>query len=133
MNKKWLKYGAAAGLIILIGVSLFLYFGNNKYAAKVNDTYITKAQLDKSAAIRIKYYETTARKLTDGEKTALIKETLDNMIDNEILVQEAKKRNIVVTDSQVDSYIKSVKKDINDKQFKELIGDQAYNEQDYRE
>ncbi len=106
-----------------------------KYAAKVNDHYITKEQLEKRFQIINNFYERTARKLTAGEQKALKKETLDLLIREELVAQEAKNRGIVISDKQVDDHISDIRKKLkNEKEFMSFLKDWGYDtEENYRE
>ncbi len=108
-------------------------FASRKYAASVNGTYITKEQYQANVDKIISYYETTARKLKEGEKKELKKETLDLLINEELVTQESQKKKIVVTDTQVDTYINKQKNNISDSQYQALLKKRNYTLESYRE
>ena len=131
---KNLKYLSLTVLALLTVFMIAGCFPGRKYAAKVNDTYITKVQYEKSVTEVISYYENTARKLKETEKTALRQETLDRLIYEELIIEEAQKRGIATKDKQVDDFINGIKKSIGDeKKFQSLIKERSYSEQDYRD
>lgn len=120
-------------LVLLTGIVL-TGCGSSKYAAKVNDSYITQDKYQQTINGVIKYYETNARKLKDTEQKAIKQETLDRLISEELVFQAATLKGISVPDKQVNDYINNIKKSVGDsKKFQELLKDRAYNENDYRE
>lgn len=121
-------------IILVLAASLFVTgCGSSKYAAKVNDSYITKEKYQQTVNEVIKYYETNARKLKSTEQTALKKETLDRLVDEELIAQAAALKGISVADKQVDDYINNIKQRVGDpKKFQELLKDRAYSENNYR-
>lgn len=121
-------------IILVLAVSLgTIGCASSKYAAKVNDSYITKEKYQQTVNEVITYYETTARKLKDTEQAAIKEETLDRLINEELISQAAALKGISVTDKQVDDYVNNVKQQIDDpKKFEQLLKERAYNESNYR-
>ncbi len=103
---------------------------NSKYAAKVNDSYVTKEALDTAYNETLKYYETTARKLTPGEKTMLKKDTLTNLINDEILKQEVVKRKLNI-DELVTKEINRLKKNNGEQAYQKMLKEHNYTEAKY--
>ncbi|MCL4439930.1 MAG: SurA N-terminal domain-containing protein, partial [Firmicutes bacterium] len=67
------------------------------------------------------------------EKKELKKETLDLLINEELVTQEAQKKKIVVTDTQVDTYINKQQNNISDSQYQALLKKRNYTLESYRE
>ncbi len=132
---KNLKKHLSFGLLVLFLALALVGCAGSKYAAKVNDTYITREKLEKRSAIVINYYAKTAQKLTEEQQKEIRKEMLDHLINEELIAQEARRRGITGIEKQVDDYINNLKKNLgNDTQkFQTLIGDQGYTEENYRE
>lgn len=130
------KLKLSLSLIILVLAAAIVVTGcaSSKYAAKVNDSYITKEKYEQTVNEVIKYYETNARKLKSTEQKALREETLNRLIDEELVAKAAALKGISVTDKQVNDYINAIKQRVGDpKKFQELLKDRAYSENDYRE
>lgn len=121
-------------VLILVAIIALAGCGSSKYAARVNNSYITKAQYQQAVDEVINYYAINARKLTPTEQTSLKKETLGRLINEELIRQAAALKGIPGPKKQVDDYIKSLKKSVDDpKKFQELLKDRAYSENDYRQ
>jgi len=138
LTKKLPKHILLLATLLFISLALLAFFNtikNSKYAANVNGNYITKEKFEKRAGSVINYYEQTARKLTEKELKGLKAEVLNQLIYEEIVAQEAKKRNIVITEEQIDDFIKSTKKSLgnDEKKFKGFLKEQSYTEELYRE
>jgi len=129
------KFRVSLILALLVLTAGFVVTGcGSKYAAKVNDSYITKEEHQQTFNEVIKYYETNARKLKATEQAALKQETLDRLIDEEIISQAAALKGISVPEKQVDEYINNLKQRVDDpNKFQELLKDRAYSENDWRE
>ena len=129
------KLRLSLSFLILVLVTGLVVAGcaSSKYAAKVNDSYITKEKYQQTVNEVIKYYETNARKLKTTEQESLKKETLDRLIDEELVSQAAALKGISVANKKVDDYINDIKKQIGDpKKYQELLKERAYSENDYR-
>ncbi|WP_052219169.1 SurA N-terminal domain-containing protein [Thermincola ferriacetica] len=103
---------------------------HNGAVAKVNDTYITKADFDKQYNMILNYYQNTARKLSDKEKNGLKQEVLVQLIDKAIILEEAKKQGISVSDQEVD---KLLQEKIKKPRFKETLEATKMSVDDYRD
>jgi len=129
-----LRFSLIIVVMFSAAVLLLTGCGGSKYAAKVNDSYITKDEFQETFNEVLKYYETTARKLKDTEKAFLKQETLDRLINEEIVSQAAALKGVSVPDKQVDEYINDLKQRVQDpKKYQELLEDRAYSEKDWRE
>lgn len=85
-NKKWIMVGIFAVLVL----ALIYYYKNLFVAAMVNNQPIGRLSVVKELEKR------------QG------KDTLDNIITETLILQEAKKKNVVITDSEVDDEVKKV-------------------------
>lgn len=122
------------GLIILVSIVVFLTKsnGSSDKVATVNGVSISKQEFNKQYKMILSYYETIARKLSDKEKKGLQEEVLARLVDKAIILQEAQKRNIVVTDEEVNKYI-SQKFKGNKKLQDEYLKERSLTLKDYKE
>jgi len=89
-NKKKISMGIGIIIAIAIIVLLAVYFKNVFIAVMVNGEPISRLSV------------VTALEKQNGKKT------LDNLITKKIILQEAKKKNITVTQNEIDSEIKKI-------------------------
>lgn len=127
---------AVAGLVTLIGL---LGSGSglakvvNKTVAVVNNEVITLEDFNKKTGPMVEQYR-KAYKGTDIEEKIkeMKKEMLNQMVEEKLLRQEAKKQNIIVTKQDIQKGVDEVKKRFNPendyKEYKEELKRQGYTE-----
>src|SRR3989339_1098238 len=106
----------------LLLIVMFTLFANytplfaivNKTIAKVNDDVILQTDYDKVAnpvveQIKSNYSDTMTKEEIEKKITEIKKELLDQMIDQKLLLQEAKKRDLKVSKREVDDGIGTIK------------------------
>ncbi|HZD60790.1 MAG TPA: SurA N-terminal domain-containing protein, partial [Anaerolineae bacterium] len=125
---KFLKYGLAVVLIAVVALSV-AGCSKEPLAAKVNGKKITVAEVDEKLQLQLKQLEQQYGgqhgemfKGAEGEKIKnQLKQTiLDQLIDMELILQEADKQGIKVTDKEVDKKIAEIMKSSNLKDQKAL-------------
>jgi len=100
--------------ILLIFISIFFAFPSNSNARKIdgiaaviNDKAITISELKEKLILLSKTNTSINRKYPLKNKD-LAKEVLDKMIYDKLLDEEVKKRNLEVTDAQLEMFIKKI-------------------------
>ncbi len=131
-----------AGLIALAGLAALITLFNsgallakvvNKTVAVVNNEIITLEDFNKKTGPMIEQYR-QAYKGTDAEEKLkeMKKEMLNQMVEEKLLRQEAKKQNIIVTKQDIQKGVDEVKKrfkpDNNFQEYKEELKRQGYTE-----
>ncbi len=125
--------GLGSLLLLFFGVWVYTYLNT---AAKVNGEVITKKIYEENLASEKKYQEVFQKVKLDGVKTAEIeKDVLDRLIKDKVAQQEAKKRNIVVTQEDIQTEFESRSEANNGKdEFTKFIADNyALNVEQYKE
>lgn len=133
------------GSLALAGVMAFSLVGCKKQgpegvAAKVNDVEIPMEEFYKSYAMRRDQVlmmaggdkEALSQQGPDGQGTLdelIKKQTLQDLVDKEVVIQAAKEEGIEVPDSEVDSFIQNMK----DQMGSEEVFQQALEQQDLTE
>ncbi|MBI5574014.1 MAG: peptidylprolyl isomerase [Elusimicrobia bacterium] len=102
----------------------------NKAIAKVNDDVILQSDYDEAvnpiiSQIKKTYGEVMSQEDMDKKIAEIRKELLDQMIDQKLLLQEAKKKNIKVTKREVDDGMETVKDRFKRKNGKTLTAVEA--------
>ncbi|MBK5211003.1 MAG: peptidylprolyl isomerase [Coriobacteriia bacterium] len=107
---------------VLVGCS-----DSGKNAAKVNGTPITTVALDAEVA-KLKIQQPSIFKSGSGTSEGTIRSTLlDELVDQELLTEEAKKQNITVTDAVVAQNLASLKAGYSDDaQFEAALKSAGY-------
>ena len=115
-------------------LSLIVPYSSGKIVEKiiaiVNDDIITKSEFDERVdktreQLKQLYKYTDARLNEESEKAK--PQILDTMIDEILFVQEAMKRNIQITDAQVQKEIEDIKKQFKtDKEFEDAMAVEGY-------
>ena len=81
----------------------------NKVAV-VNGSVITQAKFDREMRIAQRRSSSTGKPLTDSQLSAIKKETLEQLIDRELLYQESQKKGIKVDETAVKEQLETLKK-----------------------
>lgn len=122
----WLK-GVMGLLTVLLVFTLAMAagLGKNNVVATVNGENISRQQLDEMVAEMKKYYKSQGLEI-DGQKDPemakqLDSMTLDQLITQTMLIQEAKKMGITVTKEDVDKEISKYKEQMTEEKFKEYL------------
>ncbi|AQS57864.1 peptidylprolyl isomerase [Desulforamulus ferrireducens] len=132
--------------IITLGVTLLLVLAllsgcaNNKtnVVATVNGEDISEAELDKRVNFTIESYKLQGFDLTAKENSALLEQLrqseLEKLIQETLLLQEAKKQKVTPSNEEIDNNIKQVKETYGtDEDFKKALEQFKLTEDDFRE
>ncbi|MDD5258907.1 MAG: peptidylprolyl isomerase [bacterium] len=134
MNR--VRLAKVIGLITLLGLlgsSMLLAKVVNKTVAVVNNEIITLEDFNKKTGPMIEQYR-QAYKGADAEEKLkeMKKEMLNQMVEEKLLRQEAKKQNIIVTKQDIQKGVDEVKKrfkpDNNYQEYKDELKRQGYTE-----
>ncbi len=113
MRIKNMKNKIMFGLIIIVyflSVKIALAEVANKILAVVNDEVITNQELNDFLSPLYVQYEATYKGKELEEKIAQAqKEMLNQLIDDKLILQEAKKENIIVSDNEIEEKIEELK------------------------
>ena len=106
-----------------------------KVAAVVGNNIVLASEVEEKAAVLMP----DANKITDPEKraaraSALRREVLDRLIDDELILQQATELKLSISSEQVDASINEIKKqnNINDEQLREALRGQGMSMAAYR-
>ena len=106
-----------------------------KVAAVVGNNIVLASEVEEKAAVLM----SDANKITDPEKraaraSALRREVLDRLIDDELILQQATELKLSISSEQVDASIDEIKKqnNINDEQLREALRGQGMSMAAYR-
>ena len=130
---KMIIIGVAA-IVIAIALSVGLYLlqssgtlGNGGVAARVNNSPITTKQLDASVE-KLRIQNPQIFTASSGISSAQIRNTLlDELINEQLITQEAKNRGVNITDAQVNKQVDAIKKQYSSQQqFDEKLKQQGY-------
>lgn len=129
-NKKAI-IGIAAAIGIGAAATGIAYFAGESqaYVAKVDGTAIKSAEFDKMYVQTKKQYESRFGIDFASEQGKTIEKDLkkglvDQLIERQVILNEAKKRNIQVTDAQVEEKLAEIKKGFpNDEAFQKALTD----------
>ncbi|MDS1030279.1 SurA N-terminal domain-containing protein [Bacillota bacterium LX-D] len=130
--KRWYKLGS----LLILAVFLLAGCGQD-YVAKVNNTKITRLELDKRVQQMKSMYEMQGFKFEGDEGKELLKtleqQVLNQMIQETVLKQEAKKENLKVDKKKVQDELNGMKKLYGEKQFAEMLKSQKITEAEVKE
>ncbi|MHB8917061.1 MAG: peptidylprolyl isomerase [Desulfocucumaceae bacterium] len=134
MIKSWKGIFLAA----IISVTLLAAgCGKSNIVATVNGEQITKQQLDEMVQNMKKYYESmglTIDENKDDEMMKMVKSmTLDQLITQTILLQEAKKAGVQVTKADVDKEIAKYKETMTEEKFKQTLASNGWSEPKFKD
>ncbi len=109
----------------------------DRIVAVVNDDIITLSELDENAAPLYQRYLSQIHDPIEREKVIqkIRKNVLQQMIDNLLVDQEAKRRNIKVTDEEIDHFIENLKRQnhLSDEKFIKFLADLGLSLEEYRQ
>jgi peptidyl-prolyl cis-trans isomerase C len=121
-------------LVVLVALSFGCKKDSEKYIAKVNDSGIKREKFNKIVGKRVQQIEKFGRKITGVQKYAFEKRLLDNLVNEEILLQEAVKSNVKVEDAKVTEKLVSIKARYPKKEeFEKILKQQELTEKDLLE
>jgi len=110
-----LIWGLVGILVIAIAAALFVFRGQQELAAKVNGVEITKDKLYDAMYAQVGEY------------------TLEQLITEELIRQEAEKKNVSVTDEEVKQKLESIKEGFPEGQFELILAQQGMTEEQLKE
>jgi len=125
-------------IIVVIAFAVTIYYGygsrrsgggNQAVAATVNGTAITFYELDQAFRNLISQYDSkTLNQMDENSITFLRRLILENLIQNELLYQEAKSRRIKVSSSEIEEQIELIKAQFpSEEDFRRYLGYQGFN------
>lgn len=116
-------------MVMLVSIMLLAVAGCGKseVVATVNGENITKQQLDEMVAQMKSYYAAQGLNVDSSENSEMLATinsmTLDQLITQTILIQEAKKMNIKVEPGAVDKEIAQYKEQMTEEKFNQFLKD----------
>jgi len=129
--------GVLALLVVLLTVILAAGCGQSNVVATVNGEGITRQQLDEMVSDMKKYYKSQGLNLDESKDSEMMKSldsmTLEQLITQTILVQEAKKMGIKVTKEDVEKEISKYKESMTEEKFKEYLQKNGLSEERLKE
>ena len=109
----------------------------DRIVAVVNDDVITLTELDENAAPLYQRYLSQIKDPVEKEKALqeIRKKVLQQMIDNLLVDQEARRRNIQVSDEEIDHFIENLKRQnhLSDEKFLKFLADMGMTLEEYRQ
>ena len=132
--KKWQFAVIGLVVLILVGGGLWLWRGGGKVAATVNGVAIPETAVEKEIA----NYKQQQPSLFEGaagkeQEKRLRASTLEVLINAELIRQEAKKRNVTVSEREVNERLAQVKKIFPDKKrYEQALKSRGWTEADLR-
>lgn len=134
-GKRWLL-ALFAGLC-MVWIALPASAGDKKTleakAAVVNGTVITRGAFDRELRGVKQQYSSTGRPLTDTQLLQLRKNVLENLINLELLYQEAQKKGFKIEQAELDKQLGALKKRFaNEDQFKKTLEQMGFTEEGLR-
>lgn len=128
------------GTLVIAIISLSLLVagcGKSNVVATVNGEQISKQQLTEAVENMKQYYKSmglTVDEKTDADIVKMINSmTLDQLITQTLLLQEAKKMGIQVTKADVDKEIAGYKETMTEDKFKQTLAANGWTEPKFRE
>ena len=130
--------------LFFLGLAFLLFFLSSlaqavvvdRIVAVVNDEVITLSELDEAAAPLYRKYLPRAKDPVERENLIrqIRRRVLQQMIDEKLLAQEAKRLEIKVSDQEIDSFIQRLKEQnhLSDEKFREFLAAQGLSYEDYR-
>lgn len=108
----------------------------DRIVARVNDEIITLYELEKAATPFLLQNGMDPSVLEDPERRPeVLEKVLDELVNRELLLQEAAKLDLKITDEEVDQWLAYTRKQqgVSEKQFKQLISQYGMEYSEYRE
>jgi len=132
LNTKFIIAAVAAIVVIAVAVVVIILLstgsiGSSGLAARVNGDPVTTKQLD-AAVAKLKIANPQIFTANSGISTAQIRSTLlDELVNERLIMQEAKNRGVSVTDAQVNQQVDAIKKQYSSaSQFNAILQQQGY-------
>lgn len=128
--------------VFLILVLLSAFFisagcGKAEVVAVVNDEEITRQQLDEEIINMKNYYKSMGLNVDDNTDKEFLDElqlsTLDQLITQTVLLQEAKKMGITVTKGDIDKQIDQYKETMTEENYKKTLAANGWSEPKFKE
>ncbi|MCL5935489.1 MAG: peptidylprolyl isomerase [Firmicutes bacterium] len=123
--------------VILVVVMVLLAGCSSNVVATVNGEKITRDSLDKKVDQVKANFEQQGAKFTgsQGQKMleALRQQTLDQMIQETLILQQARKEGVLPTDKEIQDKIALIKKSFSGDQFKKLLDQYKMTENDLKD
>jgi len=133
---KSLRIILAAVLVLLLALAAGCGKSSN-VAATVNGEEITKQQLDEMVQSMKQYYQSMGLTIDENKDTEMVKMinsmTLEQLIDQTLLLQEAKKMGIQVPKADIDKEIDGYKKSMTEDKFKQQLAANGWTEPKFRD
>ena len=107
-----------------------------RVAARVNDDIITLYDIRQAATPFMLQRGMSPRVLESrAQREALFKEVLNDLIERRLLLQEAKKVELTISDGELDQWLAFTRQQqgLNEEQFRQTIGQYGMSYADYRE
>jgi peptidyl-prolyl cis-trans isomerase SurA len=108
----------------------------DRIAAIVNNEVVTLSELEKRAAPELARADQDSQPGDRAQKrAAVMKRTLDQLIDEKLVDNELRELKVTVTDKDVDAAVDEVKKsyNLNDQQLGDAVAKEGYTLAEYRE
>ncbi len=101
--------------------------------AVVNGVVITRAQYDKELNVQRQRVSRQGRQISDDQMAEMKTETLEGLIEREVLYQESQKAGIKVTDQKVNDQVASIKKRFpSEEEFNKALSNMNLTEDEVR-
>ena len=95
---------------------------SEKKVAVVNGTVITQAEFDREMHAVQRRFSSMGKPLSDSQLSAIKKDTLEGLIDRELLYQESQKKGIKIDDAAVKEEMETLKKRFpSEAEFKNMM------------
>lgn len=117
-----------AGAVLIIAASIFSATGFSKAVATVDGEKISADAFKKALSIRIGMHK--VRGVPAGNDL-LRRAVLNELIDNVLILREAKKRGFSVTDNEVGAVVASLKKEFPAGNFEKQLKEQGMTQEDF--
>lgn len=122
---------------LVVSLLLAAGCGQGNVAASVNGEQITRQQLDDMVQSMKQYYKSMGLNVDDNKDENIIKminsTTLDQLITQTLLIQEAKNMNIQVSKADVDKEIDRYKQTMTEEKFKQTLAANGWTEPKFRD
>ncbi|MDY6988862.1 MAG: peptidylprolyl isomerase [Thermodesulfobacteriota bacterium] len=114
----WLMAFSLASVCLPVGAAEKEEPPQDKVAA-VNGAVITQAQFDREFSLAKRRFHMGGKALTDSQVSAIRKDTLERLIDVELLYQESQKKGIKADEAELDERLK--KRFPDEAEFKKIV------------
>ncbi len=124
-------------LVLLPALIITAGCGKGKVVAVVNGEEITRQQLDEKVNIIKNYYKSQGLNIDDNTDKEFLDElqstSLDQLITETILLQEAEKMGITVTKGDIDKEINQYKEQMTEEDYKKTLAANGWTEPKFRD